>query len=194
MKVQQTLHRAKTYIFAFTCTLDFAVVADALQISKLKCSTIADSGASCHSSPDKLKFLNYFPLKNCHVTTANRCTSKALGMGDIKIDLPNGPSCSIVILRDSVYAPDLTFTLISILWLNLTKCGALFKDGKCTISYPDGRVESSAISKGINNMCYQVWRVSLLGSLGSCYSPESGWTLICGSMEGWYDVRDETIL
>ena len=60
-------------------------------------------------------------------------------MGDVKIDLPNGTSYSTVILKDSVYVPDLTFTLISISRLDLVRCSALFKDGKCIILYPDGR-------------------------------------------------------
>ena len=126
-------------IFAFTCTSDFTAVAGALRIPKSRCGAIADSGASRHFSPDKSKFTNYRPLENRHVTTADGRTFRALGMGDIEIDLPNGASYSTVILKDSVYAPDLTFTLISISRLDLAKCGALFKDGKCTISYPDGR-------------------------------------------------------
>ena len=121
-------------IFTFTCTLDFAAVADALRIPKSKCGAIADSSTSYHFAPDKSKFTNYCPLKNCHVTTADGCTFRALGMGDVKIDLPNGASYLTVIQKDSVYAPDLTFTLISILRLDLAKYGGLFKDGKCTIT------------------------------------------------------------
>ena len=79
-------------VFAFTCTSDFAEVADTLQIPKSKCGAIADSGTSCHFSPDKSKFSNYHPLKNHHVTTDDGCTFKALGVGDIKINLPNSPS------------------------------------------------------------------------------------------------------
>ena len=46
-------------IFTFTCTSDFTAVAGTLHIPKLKCRAIADSGASCHFSPDKSKFTNY---------------------------------------------------------------------------------------------------------------------------------------
>ena len=137
-------------ISTFTCTLDFMAVADALHIPKLKHRAIADSGTSCHFSPDKSKFTNYHPLKNHHVTTADGHTFRALGMGDVKTDLPNGASYSTVILKDSVYTPDLTFTLISISRLDLVKCGALFKDEKCTISYPNGRTTATLpLSNGL---------------------------------------------
>ena len=126
-------------IFAFTCMSDFAAVVDLLCIPNSKRGTIADSGASRHFSPDKSKFTNYCSLENHHIITTDGCTFRALGMGDVKIDLPNGASYSTVILKDSVYAPDLTFTLISILRLDLARCSASFRDGKCIISYPDGR-------------------------------------------------------
>ena len=74
-------------IFAFTCTSDFEAVVDLLHIPKSKCGTIADSGVSHHFSPDKSKFTNYCPLENHHVTTADGWTFRALGMGDVKIDL-----------------------------------------------------------------------------------------------------------
>ena len=126
-------------IFAFTCMSDFTAVVDLLCIPNSKHGTIADSGASRHFSPDKSKFTNYCSLENHHIITTDGCTFRALGMGDVKIDLPNGASYSTVILKDSVYAPDLTFTLISILRLDLARCSASFRDGKCIISYPDGR-------------------------------------------------------
>jgi hypothetical protein len=38
-----------------------------------------------------------------------------------------------------VYAPDLAFTLISVSHLDIAKCGLLFKNGMCKITYPDGK-------------------------------------------------------
>ena len=137
-------------IFAFTCMLDFTAVVDLLWIPKSKHGAIADSGMSHHFSPDKSEFTNYCPLKNHHITTTDGCTFRALGIGDVKIDLPNGTSYSTVILKDSVYVPDLTFTLISIFRLDLARCSALFKDGKCVILYPDGRtVATLLLSNGL---------------------------------------------
>lgn len=80
--------------FAFTCTSDLTAAAEALQIPKSKQGAIADRGASCHFCPDKSKFTNYRVLKNQHVTTADGRTFRALGMGDVKITLPNGANHS----------------------------------------------------------------------------------------------------
>ena len=139
--------------FAFTCTLDLTAAAEALQIPKSKQGAIADRGTSCHFCPDKSKFTNYHVLENRHVTTADGRTFRALGMGDVKITLPNGANHSTVILKDSVHVPDLTFTLISISRLDVTKCGALFKDGKCTISYPNGKTMAILL---LSNGLYQL--------------------------------------
>ena len=42
-------------------------------------------------------------------------TFEAIGMGNVKIDLPNGSKCNTVILKDVVYTPKLAFTLISVI-------------------------------------------------------------------------------
>jgi len=60
-------------------------------------------------------------------------------MGNVKIDLPNGSKCNTVILKDVVYTPKLAFTLISVIRLDMAKCGVLFKKIMCTILYPDGK-------------------------------------------------------
>jgi hypothetical protein len=58
-------------------------------------------------------------------------------MGDVKMDLPNGSKHNTIILKDVVYTPELAFTLISVTWLDMAKCGVLFKNSTCTILYPD---------------------------------------------------------
>jgi len=60
-------------------------------------------------------------------------------MGDVKIDLPNESKHNTVIIKDVVYTPELAFTLISVTRLDMAKCGVLFKNSTCTISYPDGK-------------------------------------------------------
>lgn len=137
-------------LFAFTCMSDLVAAADALQILKSKRGAIAVSRASRHFCPDKSKFTNYCVLENCYVTTANEHTFRALGMGDVQITFPNGTNYSTVIFKDSVYAPDLTSTLIFISRLDIMKCGTLFKDDKCTISYPNGKpMAILPLSKGL---------------------------------------------
>src|SRR6267154_4663082 len=71
-------------------------------------------------------------------------------MGDVKIDLSNGSRRNAVILKDIVYTSDLAFTLISVTRLDMAKCGVLFKNSMCSISYPDGKtVATLPLSNGL---------------------------------------------
>ena len=49
-------------LFAFTCTSDYATVAEKLQVPKSKLGTCIDSGASRDYCPDHSKFSNYRPI------------------------------------------------------------------------------------------------------------------------------------
>ena len=44
-----------------------------------------DSGASCHYCPDYDKFKIYQPISRWNITTADGCTLRAVGVGDIHI-------------------------------------------------------------------------------------------------------------
>ena len=76
-------------LFAFTCTSDFANMAESSNLPKSKYRTCLDSGASNNYSPDWTKFSNYREV-NRDITTADGRTLKAVGMGDLHLDLPNG--------------------------------------------------------------------------------------------------------
>ena len=78
----------KEELFAFTCTFDYAAVAEKLQVPKSKLGTCINSSASRDYCPDCLKFPNYRPIDQS-ITTANGQIVKAVGMGDMHIDLPN---------------------------------------------------------------------------------------------------------
>ena len=75
-------------LFAFTCTSNFANIAEALQVPKSRLRTCIDSGASQVYSPDCSKFANYKAIDH-GITTADGRQLKATGMGDLEIDLPN---------------------------------------------------------------------------------------------------------
>ena len=79
--------------FAFTCTSDYADVAESSKFPKSRYGTCVDSGVSNDYSPDQTKFLNYREIGRS-ITTADGRTLKAVGMGDLHIDLPNGSKCS----------------------------------------------------------------------------------------------------
>ena len=76
-------------LFAFTCTSHFANMAESLKILKSKFGTCVNSGASNDYSPDQTRFTNYQEVER-DITTADGRILKAIGMGDLHLDLPNG--------------------------------------------------------------------------------------------------------
>jgi hypothetical protein len=127
------------YLFAFSCTSDFSNATDDLEFPKSTLGAIVDSGASCHFSLDRWKFKNYRAISDKPITTADGRTFKAIGMGDVPIDLPNGKGRTKAVLKNSIYSPNLAFTLISINALDEANCEASFKNGWCTIKNPNGK-------------------------------------------------------
>ena len=99
--------------FAFTCTSDFINVAEALSIPKSRLGTCMDSGASQVYFPDRSKFANYRMVDHS-ITTADGRKLKAIGMGDLDIELLNGLKTMNMTFKDTVHAPDMAFTVISI--------------------------------------------------------------------------------
>ena len=65
-------------------------------------------------------------------------TLKAIGMGDVHIELPNGLKQTKAILKNVVYTPDMAFTLISISRLDEANCAVMSNKGKCTVKNPSG--------------------------------------------------------
>ena len=120
-------------IFAFTCMSDYVEVANALNVPKSQLGACINSGANQHYSPDHDAFINYSPINNTTITTADGHKLKALGKGDVQIKLPNGAKCTKTILKEVIHASDMAFTLISVGWLDNTKCSATFSGGMCTI-------------------------------------------------------------
>ena len=125
-------------LFAFTCTSDFAGIAKARGIRKKDMGAIADSGASRHYSPDKEKFINYQPLTQSEITTADGRSFRAVGKGDLPITLPNGNGSTKSMLLGTIHAPDFAFTLISIGCLDAAGHTAVFGNSACTITSKDG--------------------------------------------------------
>ena len=125
-------------LFAFTCTSDYVAVAEALKVPKSRLGACIDSGASRHYCLDRSKFENYRPIEGRDITTADGCTLKAVGIGNVRIELPNGSKHTKAMLKDVIYAPDMAFTLISISRLDNAECSVSFRKGMCTIKNPAG--------------------------------------------------------
>ena len=123
--------------FAFTCTSDFANVAEALHVPKSRLGTCIDSGASRVYSPDSSKFTNYKAIDRS-ITTADGRQLKAVGMGDLEIEMPNGSRTTMMTFKDAIHAPQMAFTLISISRLDKAGYQVTFNKGMCKIMNPKG--------------------------------------------------------
>ena len=66
-------------------------------------------------------------------------TLKASGIGDVRIDLLNGVGKTQALLKETIHAPNMAFTLISINKLDQAKCTVTFENGLCTIRNPTGK-------------------------------------------------------
>ena len=128
----------KDEMFAFNCTSDFVNIAEALQTSRSNLGSCVDSGASDVYSPDREKFSNYKSIDR-DITTADGRTLKAVGMGDLEITLPNGSNQTKTLFKDSIHAPQMAFTLISISKLDKAGFKVTFQNHSCTIVDPKGK-------------------------------------------------------
>jgi hypothetical protein len=77
-------------------------------------SELYDSGASRHMSPFRKQFVTYRPIDARPITAANNKVFHAIGMGDLQIEVPNGATSNKVLLKDTLHAPDLCLTVVSI--------------------------------------------------------------------------------
>ena len=126
-------------MFVFTCLLDYADVANGLDILKSKLGTCVDSDASRDYCPNCSKFTNYKEVCR-EITMADGRTLTAVGMEDLHIELPNGSRKTKVTFKNAIHAPGMAFTLISISRLDKGGYSVLFSKGMCTIQDPKGRM------------------------------------------------------
>ena len=127
-------------LFVFTCTLHLLLMATGPCISGTSLRVYIDSGATSHYCPDKSKFITYKPITGRNIVAADGHMLKALGIGDIRIELPNSLSNTHALLKEAVHAPEMAFMLISISKLNQAKCTVMFNNGICTISNLSGKI------------------------------------------------------
>jgi hypothetical protein len=73
-----------------------------------------DSGASRHMSPFRDRFVSYRTIPPRAITAADKRVFYAIGVGDLRVEVPNGKSSTSVLLRDALHAPDMGLTVVSI--------------------------------------------------------------------------------
>src|SRR5262245_53499031 len=112
----------------------------ALTASIGKTEAAVDSGASVHYCPDRSKFTTYEKVSGPDIYVADGRPMKAIGKGDIEIELPNKGTLTKVTLRDVYHVPDMTTTLISVARLDKAGFIAHFGQGHCRIEAPDKKM------------------------------------------------------
>ena len=98
-----------------------------------------DSGASRHMSPFLHRFTNLRTIPPRPITAANNRVFYATGLGDLKIDVPNGSSSTRIVLKDALYAPDMGMTVVSVGKIASAGCTVSFEGKKCRIKNKEGR-------------------------------------------------------
>ena len=119
--------------------------------SAVQCE-LFDSGASRHMSLTCESFTNYKKIAPRLITATNNKIFHAVGMGDLQIDIPNGASSTKVMLRDTLHAPDLGLTVVSIGHIVQAGYTVEFTDGCCNIKKKsDGHIIGS-VPAGLNGL------------------------------------------
>ena len=94
---------------------------------------VYDSGASGHMSPDRHRFITFKEITPRAINAADKTIFQAIGIGNMRIGIPNGKTTTHVTLRDVLYCPDLAFTLISLTRCDTAGYSVLLEDRQCLI-------------------------------------------------------------
>ena len=74
------------------------------------------------------------------ILTVNGHALKAVGIGDICIELPNGTMHTKALHKDAIHAPEMAFTLISISQSDDANSSVTFTKAMCTIKDAKGHI------------------------------------------------------
>jgi hypothetical protein len=102
-------------------------------------SDLYNSGASRHMTHFCHQLINYTKIESRPITAADKHVFHAIGKGDMHIQIPNGKTCTTVLLKDVLYAPDMGLTIISISCVAAARFAALFCANFCHIFDPKQR-------------------------------------------------------
>jgi hypothetical protein len=81
------------------------------------------------------QLINYVEIEPKEIIAADKGKFHAIGRGDMKVTLPNGPrnTTATILLKDVLYAPKLGVTLVSISKVAGSGCTAVFHGDSCKI-------------------------------------------------------------
>jgi hypothetical protein len=92
-----------------------------------------NSEVSRHMSPFGKKFTNYKSIPLHPITAADKQIFYAVGMGDLRIKVPNGESFTPIVLKDVLHALDMGTTIVSISQITQSGCKVVFDVDVCHI-------------------------------------------------------------
>ena len=92
-----------------------------------------DSGASRHMSPYQDHFENYVLIAPKPITAADKRYFQAIGKGNLRIKIPNGPNTTTILLKDILHCPDMGLTLVSIGKITAAGYKVIFRGLTCRI-------------------------------------------------------------
>jgi Pol polyprotein len=102
-----------------------------------------DLGASCHMSPSYHCFTDLHSIPPCPITAANGKPFYAISVGDLKIAVPNGASTTPITLKNTLYAPDMGLTIVSISHIASAGYFVTFEGNSCKIKDKKGVIMGS---------------------------------------------------
>jgi hypothetical protein len=136
--------------YAFTST---AVVSRTKQtLPSENHGAIIDSGSSSHFCPDRTKFRNFVSIEPQEIHMADGSITSATGKGDVELNLPNGEGQTKVTLKNTLYVPKMTNTLISTNRMTAAGFSVIFKDKLCKILSPPPKRITIAMIPHVNGL------------------------------------------
>jgi len=92
-----------------------------------------NSGATQHLTPYHSLLTNYSIIAPKAISTANKHSFNVIGCRSLKLDIPNGKSTTLIMLKEVLHALDITATLISVGHIDQARYSATAKGSTCTI-------------------------------------------------------------
>lgn len=112
-------------------------------------------------SPHRDQFITYKPLTGHKIRAANKQLFNAKGTGDVLIEVPCGDKTNKVILKDTLHAPGIHSTLVSLARFDTGQCVTMIKEGNMIIKDRTGK-EICHIPRRENNL-YQLFHEDIVG-------------------------------
>jgi len=99
-----------------------------------------DSGTSRHMTPHRDKFITYQRIGPRPIVAADKGVFYAIGKGDMRIQVPNGQKTTEVLLRNTLHAPDMGLTVISVGRIANAGNTVVFEGNTCKIKNKSGMI------------------------------------------------------